>query len=156
MESELLALTGLKEVLPHWKTTRKGRWNLLTHTKAFVGVIRYLDANLPLLYHKYLPQCQHIPQRKEYPTATACTKAPHSLDYNSDIDKSCFSNCSDTYSVINDNVSESNPPIANKPSTQAWSKSAPRQIQVSDVTTTASTKLLDLSNPLVKSELERL
>jgi hypothetical protein len=157
MESELLALTGVKEVLPHRKTTSDGRWNLLTHTKSFPGVIRYLDASLPLLYDKYLPQCQNIPQRQnEYPTATVCMKAPHSLHYNSDSDKSYFSNCSDAYSVFNDDVSESDPPIANKPSIQAWGKPAPRQIQVSEVTTTASTKLLDLSNPLVESELERL
>jgi hypothetical protein len=40
MESELLTLTGVKEVLPHWKTSSEGRWNLLTHTEAFSGVIR--------------------------------------------------------------------------------------------------------------------
>ena len=126
MESELLTLTRVKEVLPHWKTTSEGRWNLLTHTKAFPGVIRYLDANLPLLYDKYLPQCQHTPQRNEYPTATVCTKSPHSFDYDSDSDKSYFSNCSDAYSVFHDDVSESDPPVANKPSIQAWGKPAPR------------------------------
>ncbi len=65
MESKLLALTGVKEVLPHWKTSSEGRWNLLTHTNAFPGVMRYLDANITLLYEKYLPQCQNIPQRNE-------------------------------------------------------------------------------------------
>jgi hypothetical protein len=156
MEPELLALTGVKEVLPHWKTTAEGRWNLLTHTKAFPGVIKYLDENISLLYDKYLPQCQHTPQRNEYPPATVCTKSPHSLDYDSDSDKSYFSNCSDAYSLFHDDVSESDPPVANKPSIQAWGKPAPRQIHVSDVTTVASTKVSDLSNPLVESELERL
>jgi hypothetical protein len=122
MESELLALTGVKEVLPHWKTSSKGRWNLLTHTNAFPGGMRYLDANITLLYEKHLPQCQNIPQRNEYPAAMVCTKAPHSLDYNGDSDKSYFSNCSDAYSLFNDNVSKSDPPVANKPSIQAWGK----------------------------------
>jgi hypothetical protein len=100
MESELLALTGVKEVLPHWKTSYKESiWNLLTHTKAFPGVMRYLDANITLLYKKYLPQCQNIPQRNEYLAATVCTKAPHSLDYNSDSDRNYFSNCS-AYSMM--------------------------------------------------------
>jgi hypothetical protein len=40
MESKLLTLTGVKEVLPHWKTSSEGRWNLLTHAEAFSGVIR--------------------------------------------------------------------------------------------------------------------
>jgi hypothetical protein len=62
MESELLALTGVKEVLPHWKTSSEGRWNLLTQTNAFPGGMRYLDTNITLLYEKYLPQCQNIPQ----------------------------------------------------------------------------------------------
>jgi hypothetical protein len=61
MESELLALTGVKEVLPHWKRSSDGRWNLPTHAKAFSGVIRYFDSNLELLSDKYLAQCQHIP-----------------------------------------------------------------------------------------------
>jgi hypothetical protein len=116
MKSKLLAMTGVKEVLPHWKTSSEGRWNLLTHIKAFPGVMRYLDANITLLYEKYLPQCQNIPQRNEYPAATVCTKAPHSLDYDSDSNKSYFSICSDAYSLFNDDVSESDPPIANKPS----------------------------------------
>jgi hypothetical protein len=90
MESELLALTGVKEVLPHWKTSSVGRWNLLTHTKVFSDVMRYIDANITLLYEKYLPHCQHISQRNEYPATTVCTKAPHSMDYDSDIDKSYF------------------------------------------------------------------
>jgi hypothetical protein len=81
MEPKLLALTGVKEVLPHWKTSSEGRCNLLTHTKAFPGVKRYLDTDITLLNEKYLPQ---------YPAATVCTKAPHSLDYGSDSDKSYF------------------------------------------------------------------
>jgi hypothetical protein len=85
-----------------------------------------------------------------------CTKAPHSLDYDSDSDKSYFSNCSDTYNLFNDDVSESDPPVANKPSIQAWGKPAPRQIHVSDVTTVASTKISDLSKPQAESKLERL
>lgn len=45
-----------------------------------------------------------------------CTKAPHSLNYdnNSNSSKSCFLNCSNTYSIFNNDVSESNPPVANK------------------------------------------
>jgi hypothetical protein len=109
--------------------------------------MRYLDANITLLYDKYFPQCQNIPQRNEYPAATVCTKAPHSLDYGSNSNKSYFSNCSDTYSLFNDDVSESDPPVANKPSIQAWGKPPPRKIQLSDVTTVASTKISELSNP---------
>jgi hypothetical protein len=155
MESELLALTGVKEVLPHWKTSSEGRWNLLTHAKAFSGVIRYLDSNLELLYEKYLDNCQHIPEANEYPQAKVCTKTSH-FDDDSDSDKSYFSNCSDAYSIFNDDVSISDPPIANKPSVQAWGKPAPQRIHVSDVTTVASTKISDISNPLVETELERL
>jgi hypothetical protein len=150
-----LALTGVKEVLPHWKTSSDGRWNLLTHAKAFSGVIRYLESNLELLYDKYLAQCQNIPQANEYPQARVCMKYPFSDD-DSDGDKSYFSNCSDAYSTFNGDVSISDPPIANKPSVQAWGKPAPQRIQVSDVTTVASTKISDISNPLVETELERL
>jgi hypothetical protein len=152
MESELLvALTGVKEVLPTWKTSSDGRWNLLTHTKASPGVMRYLDANIQLLYEKYLPQCQNFPQRNEYLAATVCTKASHSLDYDSDSDKSYFSNCSDAYSIFNEDVSESDPPVANKPSIQAWGKHG-----ASSPLGRSTYKMSNLSNPLVESELERL
>jgi hypothetical protein len=97
-----------------------------------------------------------IPQRNKYPAAMVCTKAPHSLDYDSDSNKSYFSNCSDACSIFIDNVYKSDPPVANKPSIQAWGKPAPWQIQVSDVTTVASTKISNLSNPLVQLELKRL
>jgi hypothetical protein len=153
MESKLLALTGVKEVLPHWKASSEGRWNLLTHAKAFAGVIRYLGSNLELLYDTYLTQCQKIPQAKEYPQAKVCTKHPYS-DGDSKSDKSYFLNCSNLYSTLNDDVSVSDPPYW--PSVQAWGKPAPQQIHVSDVTTVASTKTSDISNPLVGTELKRL
>jgi hypothetical protein len=155
MESELKALIGVKEVLPHWKTSSEGQWNLLTLAKAFSGVIRCLDSNLELLYDKYLTQCQNISQANGYPQARVCTKHPYSDD-DSDGDKSYFSNCSDAYSTFNNDVSFSDRSITNKPSVQAWGKPAPQRMQVSDVTTAASTIISDISNPLVETELERL
>ncbi len=67
MEFELLALTGVKEVLPHWKTSHDGRWNLLTHAKAFSGVIRYLTPTSNYCTTNTSPSAKTFPKQTGTP-----------------------------------------------------------------------------------------
>ena len=46
LRPKLLQLIGVKEVLPHWKTTSEGRWNLLTEDKDFSTLVKYLEEYL--------------------------------------------------------------------------------------------------------------
>ena len=154
LRPKLLQLIGVKDVLPHWKTTSEGRWSVLTEDKNFSPLVKYLAENLDAMAERHssysYSKLDNNPD--DYPSIRVCTKAYS--DEESDTDNSYYSNCTDAYSIYNDPASDyGSPPVA---SVQAWGKPAPKIIQELDVTTVGPTQVDDTSHSVNESELIRL
>jgi hypothetical protein len=154
LRPKLLQLIGVKEVLPHWKTTSEGRWNVLTEDKNFSPLVKYLAENLDAMAERHssysYSKLDNNPD--DYPSIRVCRKAYS--DEESDTDNLYYSNCTDAYSIYNDPASDYGPPPV--ASVQAWGKPAPKIIQELDVTTVGPTQVDDTSHSVNESELVHL